>query len=203
MLVYVERSLMCLRPLNVNGSMQEIPMAKNTVAAQKLAGCTFAIAAGGPLSWDAKNLETFLTTFGGKITKTIDKNLTYLLIGPRQGNTLSIEEKKVQELNQNEGATIHVLDEDQFNKLAQLTPDEVIGLAKSGPSGSKLLKWVSTMCYKVTLPSLRGADARGAQFVETQFINGELTGVDLRGASFEECRLALDDCQLEGIKVKG
>src|SRR5580765_301687 len=116
-------------------------MAKKSTATQKFAGQSFAVT-GKLENWQPKAFGQFITMFGGKLTKSIDTKLTYLIVGTSRSKKASAEELKVQDLNKNHGASIQTIDEDMFEKLGQITPDEFVVLAKSGSAGVAVLKFV-------------------------------------------------------------
>lgn len=172
---------------------------------ERFDGQRFAVA-GKLVDWPGNSLERFVKWFGGKLTSTIDKNLTCLIVGQVKGKSMSPEQRKVNDLTQNQGASILVLTPDRFHKLAQIPMEQFMELLKSGPEGLKVLKGVREISYRLLPQNYDHADFHGLNLDGMSF-GGVLKGVNLRkaslrgdgGASFDRCQL--EDADLRGFHV--
>lgn len=153
------------------------------------------------MNWPGDTLSTYLKACGGKLTATIDKKLTCLILGARKGKSISAEEKQVNDLNQNHGASILVMTADRFHQLAQLTLAEFVELARAGSAGVKILQSIGNISHLLLPPNYDHADLHGLHLDGLTFA-GILTGVDLHGASLRNSSVSFDGCNLEDADLQ-
>lgn len=121
-----------------------------------------------------KQAEALIAAEGGKIAKSVNADLNYLILGKSRGGK-SAAEKKADSLNQ-QGASIAVLDELDFHQL--FVPDHaaMVGMLSGGAEGVQ--RWNETVGLEWLQVEIVIRDMK---------VDEDIVGAKLKNVSFENC----------------
>jgi uncharacterized protein YjbI with pentapeptide repeats len=179
--------------------------AKATVVAPRLAGKTIAFA--GRFYEPYRSVEDAfgrqIKSEGGKLVADVTPALDYLVVGRTRGHTDA--EKKAERLNQTQGASIQILDENTFRQLFALTRDEAIVLLRGGEEGVARWQRLRELCLWRGIPpiDLSGINLRGVNLHLVNLQQVILDGADLRNADLSHvCFGELRNVKLDGARLQ-
>ncbi|QDU55712.1 pentapeptide repeat-containing protein [Aeoliella mucimassa] len=158
---------------------------------QRFAGQKVATAGRFSYPTDRKTVLNVIEHEGGEFVKGVTVGLDYLIVGSTTGSGPSAAEKKADQLNQNKGATITVIDVDQLGAMLQPDIHEATALLQAGEEGCQRFQWLSRESSRsrffhhgtTQVLDLSGIDLRGTTLTEIDLTEINLDGVDFRKAT--------------------